>query len=192
MTQVIKSFDEYRQAWKKSVDDPEGYWAEQAETFVWQKKWDKVLEWNFQDPDVKWFINGKLNVTENALDRHLAERGDKVAILWEPNDPNGEVQKYTYRDLYHEVCKTANALKSRGIEKGDRVCFYMPMVPELAIGILACARIGAIHSVVFAGFSAQALADRIKDATCKMVICSDFNQRGVKAWANVHNWCGIG
>lgn len=180
MTQVIKSFDEYRQAWKKSVDDPEGFWAEQAESFVWQKKWDKVLEWNFQDPDVKWFINGKLNITENALDRHLAERGDQVAILWEPNDPNGVVKKYTYRQLYHEVCKTANALKSKGIGKGDRVCFYMPMVPELAIGMLACARIGAIHSIVFAGFSAQALADRIQDATCKMVICSDFNHRGVK------------
>jgi acetyl-CoA synthetase len=180
MTQVIKSFDEYRQAWKKSVDDPEGFWAEQAESFVWQKKWDKVLEWNFQDPDIKWFINGKLNITENALDRHLAERGDQVAILWEPNDPNGQVKEYTYRQLYHEVCKTANALKSKGIGKGDRVCFYMPMVPELAIGMLACARIGAIHSIVFAGFSAQALADRIKDATCKMVICSDFNHRGLK------------
>ncbi len=180
MTHVIKTFDEYRQAWKKSVEDPEGFWAEQAETFQWHKKWDKVLEWNFQDPDVKWFINGKLNITENALDRHLDTRGDKVAILWEPNDPNAMVREYTYRELYHEVNKMANALKAKGIGKGDRVCFYMPMVPELAIGVLATARIGAIHSVVFAGFSAQALADRINDSDCKMVITSDYNHRGAK------------
>lgn len=180
MTLQIKNLDEYKSAYQKSVEDPEGFWAEQAETFHWQKKWDKVLEWDFKKPDVKWFIGGKLNITENCLDRHLETRGDQTAILWEPNDPNAPHKSFTYRELHAEVCKTANALKAKGISKGDRVCFYMPMVPELAIGVLACARIGAIHSVVFAGFSATALADRIKDATCKMVICSDYNSRGVK------------
>jgi acetyl-CoA synthetase len=180
MTLRIKSFEEYQKAYKHSVEDPEGFWAEQAETFTWRKKWDKVLEWEFRTPNVQWFIGGKLNITENCLDRHLETRGDQVAILFEPNDPNAPVRKLTYRDLHAEVCKTANALKANGIQKGDRVCFYMPMVPELAIGILAAARIGAVHSVVFAGFSAQALADRIKDSSCKMVICSDFNDRGPK------------
>ncbi|MCO6476302.1 MAG: acetate--CoA ligase [Phaeodactylibacter sp.] len=180
MTLQIKSFDEYKDVYRRSVEDPEGFWAEQASTFTWRKKWDKVLEWNFRDPDIKWFAGGKLNITENCLDRHLKSRGDQVAILFEPNQPDAPVQKYTYKELHAAVCKAANALKANGIEKGDRVCFYMPMVPELAIGVLACARIGAIHSVVFAGFSAQALADRIKDATCKMVICSDYNDRGAK------------
>ncbi|MCB0584522.1 MAG: acetate--CoA ligase, partial [Phaeodactylibacter sp.] len=180
MTLQIKSFDEYKDVYRRSVEDPEGFWAEQASTFTWRKKWDKVLEWNFRDPDVKWFSGGKLNITENCLDRHLKDRGDQVAILFEPNQPDAPVKKYTYKELHAAVCKTANALKANGIEKGDRVCFYMPMVPELAIAVLACARIGAIHSVVFAGFSAQALADRIKDATCKMVICSDYNDRGAK------------
>ncbi len=176
----IKSLDEYKSVYQRSVDDPERFWAEQAETFNWSKKWDKVLDWNFREPDINWFVGGKTNITENALDRHLETRGDKVAILWEPNDPNAPAKTYTYKELHAEVCKAANALKANGIGKGDRVCFYMPMVPELAIGVLACARIGAIHSVVFAGFSATALADRIKDATCKMVICSDYNHRGAK------------
>ncbi len=180
MTLQVKSLAEYKDAYQKSVNDPEGFWAEQAETFQWQKKWDKTLEWNFKEPDVKWFVGGKLNITENCLDRHLADRGDQVAILFEPNDPSQPNVSYTYKELHAAVCKTANALKANGIVKGDRVCFYMPMVPELAIAVLACARIGAIHSVVFAGFSAQALADRIKDATCKMVICSDYNSRGAK------------
>ena len=180
MTLQIRSFDEYKSVYEKSVQDPEAFWAEQASTFHWRKKWDKTLEWEFNSPDVKWFVNGKLNITENCLDRHLEERGDQVAILWEPNDPEAPVQSFTYKELYVQVCKAANALKASGIGKGDRVCFYMPMVPELAIGVLACARIGAIHSVVFAGFSATALADRIKDATCKMVICSDYNNRGAK------------
>ncbi|MEK7253659.1 MAG: acetate--CoA ligase [Bacteroidota bacterium] len=180
MTLQIKSLDEYKAAYQSSVENPEAFWAAQAETFTWRKKWDKVLEWNFKEPDVDWFLSGKLNITENCLDRHLATRGDQVAILWEPNDPAAPVRKLTYRQLYEEVCKTANALKANGVGKGDRVCFYMPMVPELAIGILACARIGAVHSVVFAGFSANSLADRIKDATCKMVICSDYNDRGTK------------
>jgi len=180
MTLQVKTLAEYQDAYQKSVDDPEGFWAEQASTFQWKKKWDKTLEWNFKDPDVKWFVGGKLNITENCLDRHLADRGDQVAILFEPNDPTTPNTTYTYKELHAAVCQTANALKANGIEKGDRVCFYMPMVPELAISVLACARIGAIHSVVFAGFSAQALADRIKDATCKMVICSDYNSRGAK------------
>ncbi|MCB9284488.1 MAG: acetate--CoA ligase [Lewinellaceae bacterium] len=180
MAMQIKTWEEYQQAYRKSVEDPEGFWAEQAETFTWHRKWDKVLNWNFREPKIEWFGGGKLNITENALDRHLATRGDQVAIIWEPNDPGSPVQKFTYRELYHEVCKTANALKANGIKKGDRVCFYMPMVPQLAIGVLACARIGAIHSVVFAGFSASALADRIKDASCNMVICSDYNSRGAK------------
>jgi len=180
MTHQIKSFDEYKAAYQRSVDDPEAFWAEQAETFHWRKKWDKVLDWNFSEPNVNWFVNGKLNITENCLDRHLESRGDQVAILFEPNDPDADNITYTYKELHAEVCKVANALRANGIEKGDRVCFYMPMVPELAIAVLACARIGAIHSVVFAGFSAQALADRIKDASCKAVISSDYNARGAK------------
>ncbi|MCB0568870.1 MAG: acetate--CoA ligase, partial [Phaeodactylibacter sp.] len=181
MTLQIKSFDEYKDVYKRSVEDPEGFWAEQASTFTWRRKWDKTLEWNFREPNVKWFAGGKLNITENCLDRHLDTRGGQVAILFEPNRPEAPVQKYTYKELHAAVCKTANALKANGVGKGDRVCFYMPMVPELAIGVLACARIGAVHSVVFAGFSAQALADRIIDAQCKMVICSDYNDRGAKS-----------
>ena len=180
MTLQIKSLAEYKEAYQKSVDNPEAFWEEQANTFTWRKKWDKTLAWDFKGPDVKWFIGGKLNITENCLDRHLETRGDQTAILWEPNDPSQEARAYTYKELHAEVCRAANALKAKGIQKGDRVCFYMPMVPELAIGVLACARIGAIHSVVFAGFSASALADRINDATCKMVICSDHNHRGAK------------
>ncbi len=180
MTLQIRSWEEYQAAYRRSVADPEGFWAEQARSFVWRKPWDKVLEWEFDTPSVKWFLGGKLNITENCLDRHLPHRADQPAIIWEPNDPAAPNRVLTYRDLYEAVNKVANALKASGVGKGDRVCFYMPMVPELAIGVLACARIGAIHSVVFAGFSASALADRIKDASCKMVICSDFNERGAK------------
>ncbi len=180
MTKQISSFAEYRKVYKNSVENPEKFWEKQARTFEWKKKWDKVLEWNFDKPDVQWFVGGKMNITENCLDRHLKKRGDQVALIWEPNDPSQSYVEYTYKELYQAVCQCANALKANGIKKGDRVCFYMPMVPELTIGVLACARIGAIHSVVFAGFSATALADRIKDATCKMVICSDYNSRGAK------------
>ncbi len=180
MTLQIKSLKQYKEVYQESVDNPEQFWAEQAATFQWQKKWDKVLSWDFKKPEVKWFEGGKMNITENCLDRHLKDRGDQTAILWEPNDPNGKTVKYTYQKLYEEVCRFGNALRAHGIKKGDRVCFYMPMVAELAIGVLACARIGAVHSVVFAGFSATALADRIKDASCKMVICSDYNSRGTK------------
>jgi acetyl-CoA synthetase len=180
MTTQISSLEEYKKQYSDSIQDPELFWKSQAETFTWQKPFDKTLEWNFDEPNIKWFLNGKLNITENCLDRHIESRGDQVAILWEPNDPNADVIKYTYRELLAAVNRCANALKAKGIKKGDRVVFYMPMVPELAIGVLACARIGAIHSVIFAGFSAQALADRVDDAQAKMIICSDYNNRGSK------------
>ena len=180
MTLQIKSLEQYNKIYQESVENPEKFWAAQAETFQWQKKWAEVLNWDFRKPEIEWFKGGKMNITENCLDRHLADRGDQTAILWEPNDPNQKTVKYSYRELYEEVCRFGNALRAKGVKKGDRICFYMPMVAELAIGVLACARIGAIHSVVFAGFSATALADRIKDATCKMVICSDYNSRGTK------------
>ena len=176
----ISSFEEYQSVYARSIAAPEEFWAEQARTFQWRKPWEQVLEWNFTGPDGKWFRGGKLNITENCLDRHLAERGDQTAILYEPNEPDGEVVTLTYRQLHAEVCKVGNALRALGVGKGDRVCFYMPMVPELAVSVLACARIGAIHSVVFAGFSAQALADRVNDADCKIIICSDHNRRGNK------------
>ena len=180
MTHQIKDLQDYKETYKRSVEDPEGFWAEQASSFQWHQKWDKVLDWNFDEPNVKWFDGGKLNITENCLDRHIAERGDQTAILWEPNDPQEPAKHITYTELLAQVCQCANALKELGITKGDRVVFYMPMVPELAIGLLACARIGAIHSVVYAGFSAQALADRVDDAQAKMIVCSDYNNRGAK------------
>ena len=176
----ITSFEEYKEEYQKSVDNPEAFWAGHADSFVWKKKWDKVLDWNFTGPDVKWFEGGELNITENCLDRHLAERGDKVAILWEPNEPGDHAIKLTYKELHAKVCEAANMLKANGVQKGDRVCMYMPMIPELAIACLAAARIGAVHSVVFAGFSAQALSDRINDAEAKVVLTSDGNYRGKK------------
>ncbi|MFT4667960.1 MAG: acetyl-CoA synthetase [Polaribacter sp.] len=180
MTTQITSLKQYKSVYKESVKDPEKFWETEAKSFKWRKKWKKTLEWNFKEPRVKWFQGGKLNITENCLDRHLKTRGNQTALIWEPNDPSQAFKSYTYKELHEAVCQCANALKANGIKKGDRVCFYMPMVPELTIGVLACARVGAIHSVVFAGFSANALADRIKDATCKMVICSDYNARGAK------------
>ncbi len=176
----ITSFEDYQRTYDRSVSDPEEFWAEQARTFDWHQPWDRVLEWNFSGPDVRWFQGGKLNITENCLDRHLEERGEQTAILYEPNEPDGKVIRLTYRELHANVCQAGNALRELGVGKGDRVCFYMPMVPELAISVLACARIGAIHSVVFAGFSAQALADRVNDADCKLIICSDYSRRGNK------------
>ena len=180
MVTQIKTLEDYKNTYKRSVEKPEEFWSEQAEKFVWSKKWDKVLEWNFEEPKIKWFEGGKLNITVNCLDRHLETRGDKTALIWVPNEPDAPDKKYTYAELHAEVNKFANGLKKQGIKKGDRVVFYMPMVPQLAIGMLACARIGAIHSIVFAGFSSQSLADRIKDAEAKMVICSDYNKRGAK------------
>jgi acetyl-CoA synthetase len=176
----IKTLEAYQSAYKKSVEDPEGFWAEIAGQFHWHRKWDKVLEWNFKDPQVKWFTGGQLNITENCLDRHLAERGDQPAIVWEPNDPEEHHRVLSYKELHFKVCQFANVLKNSGLQKGDRVCIYMPMVPELAIAVLACARIGVIHSVVFGGFSAQSIADRIQDAQCNLVITSDGAYRGNK------------
>ena len=178
MMQKINSLEEYHQQYKRSVNNPEDFWNEKAETFNWKKKWDKTLQWEFATPDVKWFLGGKLNITENCLDRHLATRGDQVAILFEPNDPTEEAEKITYKELHSRVSAFANVLKRNGAKKGDRICLYMPMTPELAIATLACARIGAIHSVVFAGFSARSLEDRINDATCNIVVTGDGAYRG--------------
>lgn len=180
MNGLITSFESYLSEYKKSVDNPEQFWAEKAEEFVWKKKWDKVLEWNFTEPNIQWFIGGKLNITENCLDRHLDKKGDQTAILWEPNNPKEEGRKISYKELHFEVCRFANVLKNNGAKKGDRICIYMPMVPELAIAVLACARIGAIHSVVFGGFSFQSLADRIHDADCNIVVTADGAFRGAK------------
>ncbi|MBT8255315.1 MAG: AMP-binding protein, partial [Bacteroidia bacterium] len=177
----IKSLEEYFQVYHKSVKDPETFWAEIAEEhFVWRKPWDKVLEWDFTKPEVTWFQGAQLNITENCLDRHLKTRPNKTAILFEPNDPKEEAQHISYKQLHERVCQYANVLKDMGVQKGDRVCIYLPMIPELAISVLACARIGAIHSVVFAGFSSTALATRINDCDCKMVITSDGSFRGNK------------
>lgn len=178
---MIQSLEQYHKEYAQSVQEPEAYWAQKAEQFIWHQKWDKVLDWNFTEPNVKWFVNGKLNITENCIDRHLATQGDKTAVIWESNDPNEAPKKFTYRELSSQVNKTANLLKSLGVQKGDRVCLYVPMVPELLFGVLACARIGAIHSVVFAGFSANSLADRINDAQIKVVLTSDGGYRGNKA-----------
>jgi acetyl-CoA synthetase len=176
----IKSIEDYNAAYQKSVEKPEEFWAEIAENFQWKKKWDKVLDWNFKDPKIEWFKGAKLNITENCLDRHLKDKADQPAIIWEANDPAEHHRVLTYKQLHQKVCLFANVLKNNGVKKGDRVCIYMPMVPELAIAVLACARIGAIHSVVFGGFSAQSIADRINDAQCEMVITSDGGFRGPK------------
>jgi acetyl-CoA synthetase len=176
----ISSFDQYQSAYKKSVEDPDGFWSDIAEHFQWRRKWDKTLEWNFSDPDIKWFAGGKLNITENCLDRHLAEKADQPAILWEPNNPSEAIRVLTYKELHFRVCQFAIVLKNKRVKKGDRVCIYMPMVPELAIALLACARIGAIHSVVFGGFSAQSISDRIQDAECSLVLTADGGFRGNK------------
>lgn len=177
----IKNFPEYFHEYRKSVRNPELFWEEIAEEhFLWRKKWDNVLSWDFTKPEVKWFEGAKLNITENCIDRHLYTNGDKTAIIFEANDPNEEAEHISYQQLYERVNKMANVLKSKGIKKGDRVCIYLPMIPELAISLLACARIGAIHSVVFAGFSSTALATRINDSDCKMVLTSDGSYRGSK------------
>ena len=184
MTNKISNFAEYFQKYQESVNDPEGFWGEIAEDYQWHKKWDKVLEWTFTGPDapdIKWFKNGKLNITENIFERHLPERKDQLALIWEPNNPKEEVINLTYGELYEKVCQFANALLKLGIKKGDRVAIYLPMVPELPIAMLACARIGAIHSIIFAGFSANSLSDRIIDAECNLVITSDGAYRGSKS-----------
>ena len=180
---MIKSLSEFKQAKVQAEENPGGFWSEVAREFHWKSPWKQTLDYDFSIPEVKWFIGGKLNITENCLDRHLATQPNKTAILFEPNDPTGEVQRLTYKELHSRVCQTANMLKANGAKKGDRICIYMPMVPELAIAVLACARIGAIHSVVFAGFSATALAARINDASCSMLLTADGGFRGAKTIA---------
>jgi len=176
----ITSEEQYHEAYRKSVAEPEAFWADIARTFLWRKPWHKTLEWNFEQPDVKWFIGGTLNITENCLDRHLAENGNTPAIVWEPNDPAEAHKVITYRDLHTQVMQFAHVLKNNGVKKGDRVCLYMGMVPQLVVAVLACARIGAIHSVIFGGFSAQSIADRLQDAQATTIITCDGSYRGGK------------
>jgi len=176
----ITSQDQYEMAYRVSVNQPEEFWASVAENFQWRKKWDKVLEWNFKEPNVKWFQGAKLNITENCIDRHLKTMGEKTAFIWEPNNPEERVRVVTYNRLHKRVCQVAQMLKNNGVKKGDRVCIYMGMVPELVYAILGCARIGAIHSVIFGGFSAQSIADRLDDAQAEYIITCDGAYRGGK------------
>ncbi|HET8838321.1 MAG TPA: acetate--CoA ligase [Flavobacteriaceae bacterium] len=176
----VKSFSEYKSIYRESIENPETFWESVAEKFSWDKKWDKTLEWDFQKPEIKWFQGGKLNITENCLDRHLQKLGDKTAILWEPNDPKEKARHISYKELHEKVCQFSNVLKNNGIKKGDRICIYLPMIPELAIAMLACARIGAIHSIVFAGFSSRSIANRINDSECKMLLTANQGNRGSK------------
>jgi acetyl-CoA synthetase len=176
----IKNIDEYKKAYQKSIENPEEFWGEIAENFTWKKKWDKVLNWNFKEPNIKWFEGGKLNITENCIDRHLDTIGEQAAIIWEPNDPNEKTRIVTYNRLHKRVCQVAQMLKNLGVKKGDRVCIYMGMIPELSYAVLGCARIGAIHSVIFGGFSAQSIADRLFDAQAEFIITCDGAFRGNK------------
>ena len=180
MNLQVKSFEEYQNVYQYSINEPEQFWAGIAENFLWRKKWDQVLDWNFTEPKIKWFAGAKLNITENCIDRHLETLGDQPAIIWEPNDPEEDHRILTYKQLHQKVCQFSHVLQNNGVKKGDRICIYMPMVPELAIAVLACARVGAIHSVVFGGFSAQSIADRIIDAECNLVITADGGFRGNK------------
>ena len=177
----LRTFSDYEKAYAASINEPIKFWEEIAAAFSWQEPWHKTLEWEFATPTVKWFQGGRLNITENCLDRHLKTHGEDIALLWEPNDPKEQEVRLTYKELHSEVCRFANVLKAKGVKKGDRVAVYMPMIPELTIGVLACARIGAVHSVVFAGFSSNALADRINDSRCVCVLTSDGMYRGEKA-----------
>jgi len=177
----IKSFEQYQEVYKKSIENPEKFWDDIARHFYWKKSWDRVLEWNFTTPQVKWFEGGKLNITENCIDRHLPMIGEQPAIIWEPNDPQDPVRIVSYNRLYKRVCQVAQMLTNLGVKKGDRVCIYMGMVPELAYAVLGCARIGAIHSVIFGGFSAQSIADRLEDAKATYIITCDGAFRGNKA-----------
>jgi acetyl-CoA synthetase len=176
----ITSQEQYEMAYRVSLNEPKEFWASVANNFLWRKKWDKVLEWNFEEPNVKWFQGGKLNITENCIDRHLKEMGEKPAFIWEPNNPEDRVRVVTYNRLNKRVCQVAQMLKNNGVKKGDRVCIYMGMVPELVYAILGCARIGAIHSVIFGGFSAQSIADRLEDAQAEYIITCDGAYRGGK------------
>lgn len=176
----IQDFEAYKSAYEKSIANPEEFWAEVAESFEWSKKWNSVLQWNFETPDVKWFDGAATNITQNCIDRHLPHKADDVAIIWEPNDPKEAFRTLTYAELHREVCRFSNVLMNVGIQAGDRVCIYMPMIPEAAVAMLACARVGAIHTVVFAGFSSASVADRINDCGCKLMITADAVYRGDK------------
>lgn len=176
----ITTFTEYENAYKHSIDKPEEFWADIANEYTWQRKWDKVLHWDFVDTNIEWFAGGKFNLSENCLDRHLPDKGAQTAIIWEPNNPNEPARTLTYKQLHAEVCRFANVLSNLGIVPGDRVCIYLPMIPEAAIAMLACTRIGAVHSVVFAGFLASAIADRVNDSGCKLIITADAFYRGEK------------
>jgi acetyl-CoA synthetase len=176
----ITSLEEYKEAYEKSIQQPEAFWGDIAENFTWKKKWDDVLSWNFQEPKVEWFKGASLNITENCLDRHVESIGDRPAIIWEPNDPEEHHRVLTYKDLHKKVCQFAHVLENNGVKKGDPVCIYMGMIPELAIAVLACARIGAIHSVIFGGFSAQSIADRLLDAKAEFIVTCDGAFRGQK------------
>lgn len=174
---------QYLALYRQSIEQPEQFWAEQAETFLdWQQRWDRVMAYDYSQGEISWFAGGKLNVSVNCLDRHLATRGDQVAVIWEGDDPAND-KKMTYRELHRQVCQFANALKAQGVRKGDRVCIYLPMIMEAAVVILACTRIGAVHSIVFGGFSAEAIKDRINDCQSKLVVCSDHGFRGGKTIA---------
>ena len=177
---IPKNIDEYKKLYNYSISKPEEFWSDVAQSFLWKNKWSKVLEYDFSKPKFEWFVGGKLNITENCLDRHVRKTPEKNAIIFEPNDPNDETVYISYKKLHSRVCAFANVLKNNNVKKGDRVCIYLPMVPELAVAVLACARIGAVHSVVFAGFSSTALAARINDASCKIVLTSDGSFRGNK------------
>lgn len=176
----ITTFSQYQSEYQFALENPEAFWENQAKEFTWKKPWGTVLKWDFTTPDIRWFEGAKLNITENCLDRHLPEKANDIAFYWEPNTSTDIRKQITYQELFDEVCKFSNVLKKYGVGKGDRVCIYMPMILESIIAMLACARVGAIHSVVFGGFSAQALSDRIQDASCKMVITTDGAFRGDK------------
>jgi len=176
----ITSLDQYKADYKRSVEDPEGFWSAVADNFYWRKKWERVLNWNFKEPKIEWFAGAKLNITENCIDRHLPTMADRPAIIWEPNNPEERTRIVTYARLHKRVCQFAQVLKNNGVKKGDRVCIYMGMVPELAYAVLGCARIGAIHSVVFGGFSAQSIADRLEDAKAEYIVTCDGAYRGGK------------
>ena len=177
---IPKNIDDYNSLYNHSITNPEEFWSQVADSFLWKKKWSKVLKYDFSTPKFEWFVEGKLNITENCLDRYVKIHPEKTAIIFEPNDPENETTYISYKELHSKVCRFANVLKNNNVKKGDRVCIYLPMVPELAIAVLACARIGAVHSVVFAGFSSTALSARINDASCKMIITSDGSFRGNK------------
>ena len=180
MVPQIKTLEEYKEQYQLSIEKPEDFWAGVADHFTWHRKWDKVLDWNFTEPKIEWYKGAQLNITENCLDRHIIDRADQVAIIWEPNDPKEQFRSITYAELFKSVKTFANVLLANGVKKGDRVCIYLPMIPEAAIAMLACARIGALHSVIFAGFSAQSIADRISDSHCKLIITADGFYRGEK------------